>query len=95
MLMDELEKALIANPQAKLIYTVPEFQNPTGITLAGDRRQRMVELADLGDVWTDRSRDRDISDLVDRRRAQTGSQESLGSPGGRVGALTTAMFSLA
>lgn len=50
MLMDELEKALIANPQAKLIYTVPEFQNPTGITLAGDRRKRMVELAEEHDV---------------------------------------------
>lgn len=50
MLMDELEKALIANPQAKLIYTVPEFQNPTGITLAGDRRERMVELAEEHDV---------------------------------------------
>jgi len=50
MLMDELEKALVANPQAKLIYTVPEFQNPTGITLAGDRRQRMVELAEEHDV---------------------------------------------
>jgi 2-aminoadipate transaminase len=50
MLMGELEKALIANPQAKLIYTVPEFQNPTGITLAGDRRRRMVELAEQHDV---------------------------------------------
>ncbi len=50
MCMDALEKALIANPQAKLIYTVPEFQNPTGITLAGDRRQRMVDLAEEHDV---------------------------------------------
>jgi len=50
MKMDELEKALKANPQAKLIYTVPEFQNPTGITLAADRRARMVELAEQHDV---------------------------------------------
>jgi 2-aminoadipate transaminase len=50
MIMEELEKTLIANPQAKLIYTVPEFQNPTGITLAGDRRKRMVELAEEHDV---------------------------------------------
>ena len=50
MIMEELEKTLIANPQAKLIYTVPEFQNPTGITLAGERRQRMVELAEEHDV---------------------------------------------
>jgi 2-aminoadipate transaminase len=50
MIMEELEKTLIANPRAKLIYTVPEFQNPTGITLAGDRRKRMVELAEEHDV---------------------------------------------
>jgi 2-aminoadipate transaminase len=50
MIMEELEKTLIANPRAKLIYTVPEFQNPTGITLAGDRRRRMVELAEEHDV---------------------------------------------
>lgn len=50
MIMDELEITLIDNPEAKLIYTVPEFQNPTGITLAGDRRKRMVELAEQYDV---------------------------------------------
>ena len=50
MIMEELEKTLIANPRAKLIYTVPEFQNPTGITLAGERRKRMVELAEEHDV---------------------------------------------
>jgi 2-aminoadipate transaminase len=50
MIMEELEKTLVANPQAKLIYTVPEFQNPTGITLAGNRRKRMVELAEEHDV---------------------------------------------
>ena len=50
MIMEELEKTLKANPQAKLLYTVPEFQNPTGITLAADRRKRMVELAEEHDV---------------------------------------------
>ncbi len=29
----------------KLIYTVDYFQNPTGLTLAADRRERLVELA--------------------------------------------------
>ena len=46
MRMDALEEALIAHPEAKLIYTVPDFQNPTGITLAADRRLKMVELAE-------------------------------------------------
>lgn len=50
MRMDALEEALIANPQAKLIYTVPDFQNPTGITMAADRRRKMVELAEQYDV---------------------------------------------
>ena len=50
MRMDALEKALQENPEAKLIYTVPEFQNPTGITLAGDRRPELVRLAEKYDV---------------------------------------------
>lgn len=29
----------------KLVYTVPDFSNPTGATLAADRRARLVELA--------------------------------------------------
>jgi 2-aminoadipate transaminase len=32
-------------PKLKLIYTVDYFQNPTGLTLAADRRERLVELA--------------------------------------------------
>ncbi len=32
-------------PRVKLIYTVDYFQNPTGLTLAADRRPRLVELA--------------------------------------------------
>ncbi len=50
MRMDALEDALRRHPAAKLIYTVPDFQNPTGITLAADRRRHMVELADRYDV---------------------------------------------
>jgi 2-aminoadipate transaminase len=32
-------------PRVKLIYTVDYFQNPTGLTLAADRRPKLVELA--------------------------------------------------
>jgi len=46
MEMDALEKALQANPQAKFIYTVPEFQNPTGITMSLERRKRLMALAE-------------------------------------------------
>ena len=45
MKMDELEKALKDNPNAKFIYTIPDFQNPSGITMSIDRRKKMVELA--------------------------------------------------
>lgn len=45
MVMSELEKALKDNPDAKMIYTIPDFQNPTGITLSDDRRKRIAELA--------------------------------------------------
>lgn len=38
-----LEAVLRAHP-AKLLYAVPNFQNPTGRTLSLERRQRLVEL---------------------------------------------------
>jgi 2-aminoadipate transaminase len=31
--------------QARLLYTIPNFQNPSGITLAADRRQAILDLA--------------------------------------------------
>lgn len=49
MRMDALEETLKAHPEAKLLYTVPNFQNPTGRTLAKERRQQLVELAEKYD----------------------------------------------
>lgn len=45
MKMDELEKALKTYPNAKMIYTIPDFQNPTGIVMSDERRKRLAELA--------------------------------------------------
>lgn len=45
MIMEELEKVLQSNHKPKFIYTIPDFQNPTGITMSVARRQRLVELA--------------------------------------------------
>jgi 2-aminoadipate transaminase len=45
MMMDALEAALAAEPDAKLIYTIPTFQNPTGSTMPLERRHRLIELA--------------------------------------------------
>ncbi|WP_295745952.1 PLP-dependent aminotransferase family protein [uncultured Limosilactobacillus sp.] len=45
MRTDALEETLKAHPDAKLLYTVPNFQNPTGRTIPLARRQKMAELA--------------------------------------------------
>jgi len=50
MLMDKLEEALQSNENVKYIYTIPDFQNPTGRTMAIDRRKKMVALANKYDV---------------------------------------------
>jgi len=42
--VDKLEMALRAGP--KFMYVLPNFQNPTGVTLPLERRERLVELAD-------------------------------------------------
>ena len=49
--MDALEETLKQHPEAKLLYTVPNFQNPTGRTLTAERRQKLVELADKYDFF--------------------------------------------
>jgi len=41
---DYLEEALRAGP--KFIYVLPNFQNPTGVTLSMERRWKLIELAD-------------------------------------------------
>lgn len=33
----------------KLVYTIPDFQNPTGVTMATDRRERLLDLAERYD----------------------------------------------
>lgn len=44
MVTDALEEALRSAP--KFIYVLPNFQNPTGVTLSLERRHKLVELAD-------------------------------------------------
>lgn len=50
MKMDALEEALKAHPETALVYTVPNFQNPTGRTMPAERRKRFAELAAKYDV---------------------------------------------
>lgn len=42
--IDALERALRSGP--KFIYVLPNFQNPTGVTLSEERRKKLIELAD-------------------------------------------------
>lgn len=41
----QLENVLRAHPQTKLIYTIPNFQNPSGITMSMEKRRAMHQLA--------------------------------------------------
>lgn len=50
LITDSLEDALKTNPKVKFIYTVPDFQNPTGITMSLARRRRLMALANEYDV---------------------------------------------
>lgn len=45
MNMDALERVIKENPNAKFIYTIPNFQNPGGTTMSLEKRKRMYELA--------------------------------------------------
>ena len=43
--IDALEEALSQNPKAKIIYTIPSFQNPTGFTTCEKKRKAIYQLA--------------------------------------------------
>lgn len=43
--MDALERTLRTEKNIKFIYTIPTYQNPTGLTMSLEKRMRMLELA--------------------------------------------------
>ncbi len=43
--VDALERALAGGVRPKLLYTIPDHQNPAGVTLSFERRTALVELA--------------------------------------------------
>lgn len=51
MLIDELAARLEAEPRAKLIYVVPDFQNPSGRCWSLARREALLEVAASHQVW--------------------------------------------
>jgi 2-aminoadipate transaminase len=43
--VDDLEQRLADGLRPKLVYTIPDHQNPAGVSLAAERRKPLVELA--------------------------------------------------
>lgn len=43
--IDALERAIAQNCNVKLIYTIPTFQNPMGVTMSIEKRKRLYEIA--------------------------------------------------
>ena len=51
MKMDVLEETLAKmEEKPRFIYTIPDFQNPSGITMSVDRRKKLIEIAQKYDV---------------------------------------------
>ena len=44
MIPEELDKILATTENVKMIYVIPDFQNPTGKTWTLERRQKFMEL---------------------------------------------------
>jgi DNA-binding transcriptional MocR family regulator len=47
---EHLAQLLASNSNVKFIYTIPDFQNPSGASLSFERRKRVIELANKYDV---------------------------------------------
>jgi 2-aminoadipate transaminase len=54
MIVEELEDTLITlrelGRKVKLLYLIPDFQNPAGITLPNSRREKIIQLAKKYDI---------------------------------------------
>ena len=51
MIMEELDKTLTENKNVKLIYVIPDFQNPSGRTWPLERRKPFMEIVNKHDVY--------------------------------------------
>lgn len=51
ILPERLEAALSANPKTKFLYTIPNFQNPTGNTTTLERRRAILKLCEKHSVY--------------------------------------------
>ena len=49
-LKDKIDRLLADGRRVKCVYTIPNFQNPSGVTLASKRRNELIEIADQHDL---------------------------------------------
>jgi len=49
--LDQMESRLKGGERPKLFYTIPDFQNPSGMVVSLDCRKKMLELASKYDFW--------------------------------------------
>ncbi len=49
--LDKLEAAIKSNKNTRLIYLIPNFQNPTGLTMSLEKRKRVYEMAKKYDIF--------------------------------------------
>jgi 2-aminoadipate transaminase len=44
MIVEQLEQAIVRGERPTFVYTVPNFGNPAGVTMSGERREQLVTL---------------------------------------------------
>ncbi len=49
--IEQVEETLKTNKNIKLIYTIPTFQNPSGITMSLEKRKKLLELANKYNIY--------------------------------------------
>ena len=49
--IEKLEEAIRSNKNTRLIYLIPNFQNPTGLTMSLEKRRQVYELAEKYDIF--------------------------------------------
>jgi 2-aminoadipate transaminase len=96
-LADRLSALAQRGERVRFLYVIPNFQNPSGITLAADRRQAVLDLAERydlliveDDVYRDLAYEGDVPPSLfaldgGRRVLRVGSFSKLLAPGVRMG----------
>src|SRR5256714_1217709 len=97
MVIDDLREKIIslraAGRRVKCIYTIPNFQNPSGVTLAVERREQLIRIADEFDLliieddpyydlaFTEAARPQPLAALCPERVIYLGSFSKVLAPG--------------